>query len=67
MYNTDFSSQLDAFRNDLFENNYADTRTLSDETHSRYTLPAEVKILPCKQNEHGEWIPSKLETSVDSL
>ncbi|MBS3072776.1 hypothetical protein J4477_02995 [Candidatus Pacearchaeota archaeon] len=61
MYNTDFSSQLDAFRNDLFGNNYADTKTLSDEVHLRYTLPQAIKLNPCEQNEHGEYVSVKLD------
>ncbi|HLD98001.1 MAG TPA: hypothetical protein VI815_01625 [Candidatus Nanoarchaeia archaeon] len=67
MYNMSFYDQLQGFKTDLCGNSHVDIRKLSDEAHSRYTLPAEIKILPCKQNEHGEWIPSKLETSVDSL
>ncbi|GEM_PF-5975988 len=55
MYNTDFTDQLEAFRNDLIHRPY---RSSDSNTSITYE--------PCIQNEHGEWVPSKLETSIDS-
>lgn len=70
MYNTDFQPQLDTFANDLFGVSYRTTRGRYPEAHERYHLPADVKLLPCRENEHGEWVPapesSDIEKSVDS-
>mgnify|MGYP001584865661 CR=1 FL=1 len=66
MYNTDFEPQLQAFREHLFGYGCLDPRTASDEAHRRYSLPPNVKIEPCLKNENGEWVPSKLETNINS-
>jgi len=70
MYNPDFYSQLQAFRDDLWGPECVDTMATSDQTHRMYSFPPKIQIYPCKQNDAGEWVPvpeySRLENSMNS-
>jgi hypothetical protein len=54
MYNTNFSRQLEAFRNSLFGG--SDSRNLA--SSGRYFPPADIKILPCSEDVNGEFVPN---------
>jgi hypothetical protein len=55
MYNSKYEPQLDKFRRNLFGG--MSPRQASADAHRRYCLPDDVKTIPCKENEHGEWVP----------
>ena len=55
MYNTEFQRQLDESRRNLFGNN--DPRTASVDSYLLYSPPKDLKLLPCIENEHGEFVP----------
>ena len=72
MFNIDFLPQLDAFRRDLFGNMphspsipYEDVSTFTQtrgrghgrETTAGYAPPPGVKLLICKEDTNGEWVP----------
>lgn len=59
MYNTDFSEQLERFRDNLFGTGCLDVRKASDEAHKRYFLPNDIELLDCAKNDNGEYIPVK--------
>ena len=56
MYNVNFLPQIEEFRANLFGTAF-DLRQASDEAHSRYSLPKDVKVLECHKDTNGEWVP----------
>ena len=69
MYNTKFLHQLERFRKYLWRRGVTDTRQASAEAHERYSVPNEVQLVPCEEDENGEWVPiphSELEEVVET-
>ena len=73
MYNIDFLRQLEKFRRHLFGNMpaspvlpYEDVRPLADvllrghgpDYTSRYVPPPEIKMIECREDINGEWVPN---------
>jgi len=58
MYNTDILPQTEQSRKYLFGNK---TDSEIEESSRRYAPPENAKIVPCEENERGEWIPRKVE------
>ena len=80
MYNIDFLAQLERFRRDLFGAMpsspalpYAEINPLAqlrlrghgpDDTY-RYVPPPGVKVLDCREDVNGEWVPDPAQSSGD--
>ena len=59
IYNyVDFGEQLEKFERDLFGVGCVDTRAAAEEASRRYYPPKGMKILKCKEDINGEWVPN---------
>lgn len=63
MYNTDFLPQLEKSRKHLF--GLGEPREVSKEYYALYHPPSNLRILECKKDVNGEWVPSPLEKEVE--
>ena len=52
MYNTDFLSQIEAFRRNLF--GVSENRGVG----KVYSLPPDIKVVPCFEDINGEGVPN---------
>lgn len=64
MYNIDFLPQLEKSRKYLFGLTEKSPREVSDEAYLQYSVPEDVKIIPCKEDTNGEYVPSELEEKI---
>lgn len=59
-----FFEQLEESRRHLF-GNATEPRTASDNAFKNsYAPPFNLKVIPCKEDVNGEWVPEKLEEKV---
>jgi len=56
MYNTDFSEQIAKSRRHLFGNGGSPP---SVEDCALYSLPASLRVVPCRRESNGEWVPEE--------
>jgi len=57
MYNIDFLPQLQRSEEHLFGRSFLNPREVSDEFYPRYSPLKEARILECKEDSNGEFVP----------
>ncbi|MEK6873384.1 MAG: hypothetical protein AABW91_00930 [Nanoarchaeota archaeon] len=66
MYNTDFLPQIERFRRHLFGAGADNPRASSDQANISYCLPSNISLIPCVEDNNGEYVPiTALENRVD--